>query len=318
MNCPRIYSRSVARNKIFVICLGLAVPVIITLRPYWRNSSNSADEPPIDRSSDRIFPRISTPSAACHDPHLTLVICVTSSVGHRDRRDAIRDTWAQKIDLGAQSVSLVFLLGSTTDSQVQLAVDEEAESHGDILQEDFSDTYNNLTLKSIMALRWVVSDCGQAKYFMKTDDDIFLNTKLIVKFLADFGTQRWIAGCIKQYTAPKPIRPAGGGPTANLPFVGHPNFVAGAGYVISSDILEGIAQIALRIPLVPVEDAFVTAYCARHLGIVPMHYSRFSCGEILRRNCYMKTNFVGHHVTPGRQYEIWKDLQNDQIDCNKR
>lgn len=65
------------------------------------------------------------------------------------------------------TVKVVFLLGQTqyaymeeeyTD-EVQNRINQESESYGDILQEGFLDTYNNLTLKSIMLLKWVTNNC---------------------------------------------------------------------------------------------------------------------------------------------------------------
>lgn len=45
------------------------------------------------------------------------------------------------------------------------------------------DTYDNLTLKTIMAFRWVTEFCSNARFLMKTDDDVFINTANLVKFL---------------------------------------------------------------------------------------------------------------------------------------
>lgn len=47
--------------------------------------------------------------------------------------------------------------------------------YGDIVQEDFVDSYRNLTHKAIMALRWVSQNCQNAKLILKADDDIFIN-----------------------------------------------------------------------------------------------------------------------------------------------
>lgn len=81
------------------------------------------------------------------------------------------------------TVKLVFLVGQTqyayteeefTD-EIQNRINQESESYGDILQEGFLDTYNNLTLKSIMLLKWVTNNCDDKgeltsflidKYFM--------------------------------------------------------------------------------------------------------------------------------------------------------
>lgn len=57
---------------------------------------------------------------------------------------------------------LVFLLGlpaSENHTDVQSKIEEEVKIYGDIIQEDFIDSYNNLTLKSIMMLKWVNNKC---------------------------------------------------------------------------------------------------------------------------------------------------------------
>ena len=43
----------------------------------------------------------------------------------------------------------------------------------------FQDIYYNLTLKTVMGLKWSSIYCSQAKYVMKTDDDIFVNVPLL-------------------------------------------------------------------------------------------------------------------------------------------
>ncbi|NXO01755.1 B3GT2 galactosyltransferase, partial [Rhinopomastus cyanomelas] len=52
---------------------------------------------------------------------------------------------------------------------------EESRAHGDLLQQDFLDTYHNLTLKTLMGLEWVAKHCPGAAYVLKADSDVFLN-----------------------------------------------------------------------------------------------------------------------------------------------
>lgn len=63
-----------------------------------------------------------------------------------------------------------------------LIVDENDE-YGDIIQETFHDTYNNLTIKSVMMLKWVTNYCPRASYLMKTDDDMYINIKNLLRAL---------------------------------------------------------------------------------------------------------------------------------------
>lgn len=60
----------------------------------------------------------------------------------------------------------------------------ENQRHDDIIQERFIDSYNNLTLKSVMMLKWVNNHCGEkARFVMKTDDDMYVNVASLVKML---------------------------------------------------------------------------------------------------------------------------------------
>jgi hypothetical protein len=45
----------------------------------------------------------------------------------------------------------------------------------DIVQEDFLDSYRNVSLKSAAMLKWSYTYCPSAKYTLKGDDDMFVN-----------------------------------------------------------------------------------------------------------------------------------------------
>lgn len=55
--------------------------------------------------------------------------------------------------------------------------------NNDIIVEKFYDTYNNLTLKSVMLLKWVINNCVNLTYLMKVDDDMFVNIPALLKSL---------------------------------------------------------------------------------------------------------------------------------------
>ena len=55
---------------------------------------------------------------------------------------------------------------------MQRRLGEEWRRHGDILQERFPDTYTNLTVKSLMMLKWHQTSCQGARYLLKADDDM--------------------------------------------------------------------------------------------------------------------------------------------------
>ena len=70
--------------------------------------------------------------------------------------------------------SLVFIVGQTTpaiDSRLQ----NESRNFGDILQEPFQDSYNNLTLKTIFLLKHFVRDRPRLNFLLKVDDNCYVN-----------------------------------------------------------------------------------------------------------------------------------------------
>ena len=83
------------------------------------------------------------------------------------------------------SAKLIFLLGttSTPDSELEQRIAEETALHGDLVREDFLDTYQNLTLKTLAGVKWAGQFCGQAEFVMKTDDDMYVNVGEVMEYL---------------------------------------------------------------------------------------------------------------------------------------
>lgn len=57
------------------------------------------------------------------------------------------------------AVKIVFLVGQPTNNDTQTLINAESDLNGDLIQESFLDSYNNLTLKTIMMLKWVNTNC---------------------------------------------------------------------------------------------------------------------------------------------------------------
>ena len=95
-------------------------------------------------------------NSASDDIFLLVVIC--SAVENVDKRQTIRETWAQDQN-DIDDVKVVFMLGNPANESLQSNVIKESELHGDIVQESFVDTYANLTVKSLMLLKWFTNSC---------------------------------------------------------------------------------------------------------------------------------------------------------------
>ena len=107
---------------------------------------------------------------------------------HSQPRPHILNPSTTPADVQAGEIILVFFIGSApvaADARVQASIEKEAAVHGDILQEDYIDTYENLTLKSISMIRWVSQNCPNARYVAKIDDDTYVNIPLLIRSLQD-------------------------------------------------------------------------------------------------------------------------------------
>lgn len=114
-----------------------------------------------------------------------LVFIVKSAMDHFGRRSAIRQSWGYEKRFSDVVIRTVFMLGSPTSDQpnIQSLIDIEQSNFHDIVQADFVDTYFNNTIKTMMGLKWSVTFCPRAKFFMFVDDDFYVSAKNVLRFL---------------------------------------------------------------------------------------------------------------------------------------
>ncbi|XP_037083947.1 beta-1,3-galactosyltransferase 5-like [Pollicipes pollicipes] len=67
----------------------------------------------------------------------------------------------------------MFLVGRADSDTLQAQLSAEAAAHGDVLQEDFPDHYNNLTIKTVFMLKWLTHRCPSVPFVLKADDDMW-------------------------------------------------------------------------------------------------------------------------------------------------
>lgn len=90
-------------------------------------------------------------------------------------RNAIRNSWGRLL-------RPIFLIG-ISDKDLMDSVTREALIYDDIIVENFIDSYANLTLKSAFAMKNFLNFFPTSKYFMKIDDDMFLNVNSLYGLL---------------------------------------------------------------------------------------------------------------------------------------
>ena len=223
------------------------------------------------------FKRLTSPTPRC-EGNVTLLLVVTSKTNNFRKRDILRRTWCTDLNVHFGSVRHVFLLGNATSKQEQKAIDKEAERYGDILQDDFKDAYRNLTLKTIMAFHWFAQHCSNARFLMKTDDDMFINTLAILKMVQPPGAYNntMFGYC---FTNPKKIMRQQQSkwfvPYQQYPGRWWPRYCDGTGYILPTKLALDVEHLIPTLPIITTEDAFV-GECVERLNGEISHIPNFA------------------------------------------
>jgi hypothetical protein len=117
---------------------------------------------------------------------LLLIAFVPISPKNFKQRNTIRSTWANHQLI--KNFRVVFMIGQSSEKEVNSAIRHESKLNGDIVQNNFTDAYFNLTTKTIMGFRWVSTYCSNAKYTLKVDDDVVVNINRLLKYLTNIST----------------------------------------------------------------------------------------------------------------------------------
>ena len=113
---------------------------------------------------------------------IRLVIVIHSHPEHIELRNTLRQTWAQETD----NTRRIFVVGIIDNTFASDAINRESEGFGDMLQGDFIDSYRNMTYKHLLGYRWIHHHCSGSSYVLKSDDDQFVDTLQLPRYLSAF------------------------------------------------------------------------------------------------------------------------------------
>jgi hypothetical protein len=198
----------------------------------------------------------------CHNQNVKILIYVHSSPKNFKNRQFVREAWSNRVLF--PNIRTVFMMGSTNDSNINKLLKYEYGEYSDIVQENFLDTYRNLSLKAIMALKWVKDFCQNAKYIVKLDEDILINTFALLKFIdeieaKDFKNEKTIL--CKTLKNTKVLRNK-----ASKWFVTYDeikenvylDYCAGAAYILTTDLPAIYYNLSQYVRLFWIDDYYIT------------------------------------------------------------
>ena len=139
-------------------------------------------------------------------------------------------------------------------------------------QESFIDNYSNLTVKSMMMLKWFSQNCENTKYLLKTDDDMYINLSVLHQVVTSHdisheGSDLLVGSLV---CSALPIRDPGHkwymSPDIWPQWL-YPPYVQGASYLMSGSAALKMYRASMATPLNHIEDVYITGILARKTNI---------------------------------------------------
>lgn len=269
-------------------------------------------------------------SRTCKGTDVFMLTYVHSSPSHYRLRMVIRETWGSVTSFQNLTTRVVFLTGRTNSSKHQDLISVEADKYNDIIQGDFVDHYWNLTYKGIMGLKWIAKYCAHAHYILKIDDDVFVNIFPLLRELNEFemnGKNTKLFLCMV-WANEGPVRVSSGYNSkwyvSKKEFCDdkYGNICPGAAFVMSSDIIRPMYDVALVTPFFRLDDVYFTALLARRIGVRLKNYGHryYFQKDLLekftgaKRDDHVFAHLHPEHTKQGKTvinlfYTIWNSIK---------
>jgi len=243
--------------------------------------------------------------------NVSLIIIILTTHSNVNSRNALRRTWLTYTKNNTGNVRYAFLLGESNCTAHKQSVIDENTLFRDIIKEDFVDSYQNVTYKTIMGLKWVSQKCSNAKYVLKTDDDMWINIPTLLARLDNAWVakrlQTSVAGkCFKRAFPNRNKQSKWYSSYINYPEKTYPGFCSGTGYVTSVKVAHQIYEISSNVPFFHLEDVYV-ALCIRKLGLKLETMPGFNARRPDMDPCLYKGYQLisAHWMTPTMIHSMW-------------
>ncbi|XP_033742498.1 beta-1,3-galactosyltransferase 5-like [Pecten maximus] len=199
----------------------------------------------------------------CKGEPVDILIYFQSRWDHFQRRSVLRETWASSKTFKDIHIRTIFVLGRASVQADQVKINNENLLYHDIIQGDFIDSIANLTMKSILAMKWINENCIQAKYILKADDDMFVNIFASVEYLiSQIYEKKKVVMCHAKENDTSPIERNKNSRWYVPPdvFAGRkrfPRFCSGYAAIFTTDLVPELYKASFTNPYFSVDDAYL-------------------------------------------------------------
>ncbi|XP_040899192.1 beta-1,3-galactosyltransferase 2 [Toxotes jaculatrix] len=309
--------------KLLAVSVVLVLSVEFIVRPLDKHLPKPSPLPVEEHRAlaPETYQYIFNQPAACRDRSPFLVLMVPVAPQEAAARDAIRKTWGAP----SQDTLTLFYMGLPGGEQVssiQDKLEDESRKHGDIIQMNFQDNYQNLTIKVMMMMNWLATYCPNASYVMKVDADIFVNVFFLIRWLRSSPREGFITGSV--ISDGRPRRDSNSKwhvSEEQYPEDGFPPYVSGAGYVLSADLAGRISWASRFVRMLPLEDVYV-GLCLRVLGVRPVYSlslltlrNLFEIRNLEYNRCTFAKHIIVNGLKPSNLLQVWQDFSKGHTSC---
>ncbi|KAB1259912.1 N-acetyllactosaminide beta-1; 3-N-acetylglucosaminyltransferase 3 [Camelus dromedarius] len=273
---------------------------------------------------------LDVPLDKCAQP-VFLLLVIKSSPRNYERRELVRRTWGHERQVHGVQLRRIFLVGTDPNPlearKVNRLLAIEAQTHGDILQWDFYDSFFNLTLKQVLFLQWQETRCTNASFVLNGDDDVFAHTDNMVSYLQDHdpdhhlfvGQLIYNVGPIRspwsKYYVPKVVTKE----------EHYPPYCGGGGFLLSRFTATALRRAAPTLELFPIDDVFL-GMCLKQEGLQPASHSGIRTSGVQAPSsrlssfdpCFYRELLLVHRFLPYEMLLMWDALSQPNLSCGKR
>ncbi|CAF1577216.1 unnamed protein product [Rotaria sp. Silwood1] len=222
---------------------------------------------------------------ACLNESIDLLIIIISKSDNYKTRDAIRRTWGSGKNLGNYSsinMKIFFLIDF--DEKLISNIRLENNLFHDIIQVELPPQYTLVTYRVLSIFEWSFRYCRHAKFLFKTDDDIFINLILLLKFISPYlkqninnsfhisdmniyGYKHYHPGVFRQANDPVGARYVI--TMDEFPCAHYPDFLSGFGYLIPKKARDALIYASYQDPNRPfrISDVYLTGILPDYLSL---------------------------------------------------
>ena len=227
-----------------------------------------------------------------------LLILVSSAPENFDRRDLIRQTWGA-YDTFSSNWKTFFLLGKTRNQAQSDLIETESNKYGDLIHANYYEHYWNQSLKVQMGFEWAARYCSFS-FLLKTDDDVFVNTRRSIDVLRLKSTPKKGLYMGKVNHNPMVQRVKGKWRVSYIEYSGkhYPDFCSGGGFVMSYDVIECLVPLFDVIEPYRIDDVYI-GMLANKTGVTPVDHGGFVMPHRNYDDCIVVPNALVQHQALG-------------------